>query len=427
MKKDIEQFIKECDECQRSKRTHEYRAPLSEVMEARFPFDFTSLDITGPYAETPRKNRYLLTFLDHFSRCAEAIPVHNISAELCARAYVTHVISLHGSGSWLLSDRGSNFPSSLFSEVCKILGVKQITTTAYHPQTNGALKRYHKTMHRGLSHYINAAGTSWDTLVPLYLMAYRSLPHSSTGFTPYYLLHGREMVIPTTQSLKPNVPLDEEKTDQAAKLENLKSSLRRAYKLVRENTRKSHAYNKRYYDRLAKARSFTAGDLVYVFCPAVKAGRSSKFHKAWSEPCQITAKKSDLNYEIVDHKGKKTEVHINRLKPAYNPRRWQELSASSSNKRRRRQKPRRVETEELVLRRRPLVIPNPATGDDQPTVAQPRRDSSQGLDTPADDTPVRAANNRDPDYETRDHRVPESSYKTHAMNLLLLALELDSF
>jgi transposase InsO family protein len=81
-----------------------------------------------------------------------------------------------------------------------MLGVKQITTTAYHPQTNGALERYHKTMHRGLSHYINAAGMNWDTLVPLYLMAYRSLPHSSTGFTPYYLLHGREMVTPTTKA-----------------------------------------------------------------------------------------------------------------------------------------------------------------------------------------------------------------------------------
>jgi hypothetical protein len=311
---------------------------------------------------------------------------------------VTHVISRHGSGSWLLTDRGSNLTSSFFREVCKILGVKQITTTAYHPQTNGALERYHKTMRRGLSHYINAAGTNWDTLVPLYLIAYRSMPHSSTGFTPYYLLHGREMVIPTTQSLNPNVPPDEP-TNQVAKLENLKSSLRRAYKLVRENTRKSHAYNKRYYDRLAKARSFRAGDLVYVFCPAVKAGRNSKFHKTWSEPCQITAMKSDLNYKIVDHKGKKIVVHINRLKHAYKPRRLQELSAPCSNKHRRRLKPRQIETEELALRPMPHVIPNPATGGDQPTNANPRRDSSRGLDTPAADTPVRAADNRDPDYE----------------------------
>jgi hypothetical protein len=63
MKEDLEQFLKECDECQRSKRTNEYRAPLAEEREALFPFDVKSLDITSPYAETPRKYRYLLTFL----------------------------------------------------------------------------------------------------------------------------------------------------------------------------------------------------------------------------------------------------------------------------------------------------------------------------------------------------------------------------
>jgi hypothetical protein len=154
-------------------------------------------------------------------------------------------------------------------------------------------------------------------------MAYRNVPHSVTAFTPYYLLHGREMFIPTTQSLKPNLPPDEEKTDLAARLEKLKSSLRRAYKLVRENTRKSHANNKRYYNRLTKARSFRASDLLYLFCSALNAGRTSKFHKAWTGPCQVTSKMSDLNYEIVDHKDKKTVVHVNRLKPAYSPRSWQ--------------------------------------------------------------------------------------------------------
>jgi hypothetical protein len=63
MKKDIEQFLKECDECQRSKRTNEYRAPPAEEREELFPFDVKSLDITAPYAETSRKYLYLLTFL----------------------------------------------------------------------------------------------------------------------------------------------------------------------------------------------------------------------------------------------------------------------------------------------------------------------------------------------------------------------------
>jgi hypothetical protein len=216
-------------------------------------------------------------------------------------------------------------------------------------------------MHRRLSHYINVVGTNWDTLVPLCLMEYRRMPLPSTDFTSYYLLHGREMFVPTTQSLKPNLNPDEERTDQAARLENVKSRLSRAYKLVRENTRKWHAYNKRYHDRLANAQSFTAGELVYLFCPAVKGGRSSNFHKAWCGPCQVTAKTSELNCGLVDNKSKKIVVHINRLKPSYNPRRWQELSAHSSNKCRMCQNPRQIDIEKLVFLPRPLVITNPAT------------------------------------------------------------------
>jgi hypothetical protein len=98
------------------------------------------------------------------------------------------------------------FYLDFFRDVCKILAVKQIATTAYHPQTNGALKRNHKTMHRRLSHYINGAGTNWDTLAPSIYGIYRSMNHSSTGINTYYLLHGREQVIPTTQRLKANYP-----------------------------------------------------------------------------------------------------------------------------------------------------------------------------------------------------------------------------
>jgi hypothetical protein len=137
------------------------------------------------------------------------------------------------------------------------------------------------------------------------------------------------------KNLRSNLPTEEVKTDLAARLENLKSGVRNAYKLARQNTYKSHASNKRYYDKRATARSFSAGDLLYLFCPAIKAGRSSKFHKLWMGPCRVTAKRSDLNYEIVDHNGKQTVVHINRLKPAHNQQSWQELCTPSRTKRRR--------------------------------------------------------------------------------------------
>ena len=169
---------------------YEYRAPMGKVRMPTFPFEITNLDICGPYHRSQSGNRFLLTFLDQFSKYAEAIPIPNTSAEVCVRANVTHIIARYGTGSILVTEQGTSFTSVFFRETCRIFGIKELHLSPLHPQANGAAEKYHKTMNQGLSHYLNASGTKWDTLIPLYLMAYRATPHGSTGFSPYYLLHG---------------------------------------------------------------------------------------------------------------------------------------------------------------------------------------------------------------------------------------------
>ena len=118
------------------------------------------------------------------------------------------------------------------------------------------------------------------------------------------------MVLPSTENLKA-------REDQ--RLENLKSSLRLAYRLAAKANRKSHMNNKRLYDRKAKPREFAVQDLVYLYNPALKPGLTRKFAKPWIGPCQNTKKISGLNYEIVHLKGKLQVVHVNRLKKSFNP------------------------------------------------------------------------------------------------------------
>jgi len=120
------------------------------------------------------------------------------------------------------------------------------------------------------------------------------------------------MVLPSTENLKAHLPKDNTDVDQG--LENLKSNLRLAYKLAAKTNRKSHLNNKRLYDRKAKSQESEVQDLVYLYNPALKPGLTRKFAKPWIGPCQITRKISELNYEIVDLKGKRQVVHINRLK-----------------------------------------------------------------------------------------------------------------
>jgi len=194
---------------------------------------------------------------------------------------VKHIIARHGTWSILVTVGSTSFTSVFFRETCKILGPKQLYTSALHPQSNGVAESWHKTLNQGLSHYVNASGTNWDTLIPLYFMAYRHTPHGSTGYSPYFLLHGREMVLPTTQDIRAKLSPKVKGTDYEGKLENLKSSLNLAYKMVRRNIRKSNETNRQYYERKAKKRSFKVNDWVYLFNPTRKRGECSTLKFLW--------------------------------------------------------------------------------------------------------------------------------------------------
>jgi hypothetical protein len=127
-------------------------------------------------------------------------------------------------------------------------------------------------------------------------------------------------MLPGSDDLRAKIP--KMPLDQDQRLQNPKSSLKLAYKAVGQSNRRSHLKNKRLYDRKAKNRSFETGDLVYLYSPAVKPGLTRKFHTAWSGSHRVTAKVTELNYEIVDQKGRNQVVHSNRLKP-YNGDEWE--------------------------------------------------------------------------------------------------------
>jgi hypothetical protein len=165
-------------------------------------------------------------------------------------------------------------------------------------------------------------------------MDYRATPNSVTGYSPFFLLHGREMEIPNNGNLKTRI--SSENLSQKRSLENLKASLNLAYKLVAKASRKAHQNNKRLYDRRAKVRNFEKNDLFYLYNPSKKPGLTRKFHKPWAGPFKIVKKISDLNYRIVDQNGIKQVVHVNRLKRAYNTEVWKPKFEHRTKKRRKR-------------------------------------------------------------------------------------------
>jgi hypothetical protein len=151
------------------------------------------------------------------------------------------------------------------------------------------------------------------------------------------------MVLPTTQDLKAKLTVEVRETDFVHRLENLKSTLQSAYKIVRENNCKSHDTNKRYYDQKGKERQFRPGEIVYLFNPARKPGQNSKFFFAWHEPYKVTARLSKLNYRVVNQHVKEFVVHLNRMKRAFKQGIWKEKERERCSRKQRERQPEREE------------------------------------------------------------------------------------
>jgi len=98
MRQGLETYVRKCDECHRRKQGREYTAPLGDVRQPTYALEITSMDICGPYPPTPRKNKYILTFIDYFTKYADAIPLTDMSVESCTRVFAAHVIARHGHG-----------------------------------------------------------------------------------------------------------------------------------------------------------------------------------------------------------------------------------------------------------------------------------------------------------------------------------------
>jgi transposase InsO family protein len=157
MNRDVEAYVKECESSSKLKVGKNPTAPLGELPETSYTFELTSLDIYGPYPEKKQGNRYLLTFIDNFSRYPDAIPLPRQDAPTVARALVTEIFSRLACLRNIASDIGTNFMSELFREMCELLQVKRINSS-FNPQMQGKVEKFQLGLNQSRSHYVNKYG-----------------------------------------------------------------------------------------------------------------------------------------------------------------------------------------------------------------------------------------------------------------------------
>ena len=193
LKKQVRAWAKTCLACQTSKIHRHTKAPLSTFKVPCRRFDHINVDLVGPLPPS-RGYTYLFTIVDRFTRWPEAIPLSDISAESCARALVNHWISRFGLPSEISSDRGAQFTSKLWQTMATLLGMQHIHTTAYHPQANGLVERFHRHMKSALR--ARLTGPRWCDELPWVLLGIRTAPKEDLHSSSAELVYGAPLTVP---------------------------------------------------------------------------------------------------------------------------------------------------------------------------------------------------------------------------------------
>jgi len=191
---DIRRYIKSCDQCQ--KRGKNKRIEPLHTIPVEQPFDRIGMDFVGPLPETARGNKYIIVAMDYLTKWPKAKALPDAKALSATNFFYEEIICRHGCPKVLLTDRGTHFVNELLDALCQQLGTKHSLSTAYHPQTNGLVERFNRTLCEALAKYANEEKDDWDLYIPSVLFAYRNMKHNTTKFEPFYLTYGRKATLP---------------------------------------------------------------------------------------------------------------------------------------------------------------------------------------------------------------------------------------
>ena len=189
-----------------------------------------------------------------------AVPTEKQDTETIARAFIEKIVLTYGTPQILQTDQGASFMSEVFRNTCKILKIKKIQSTAFHPESQGSIERSHCVLAEYLQHYISEDQTNWDLWVPFATYVYNTTQHSATGFTPFELLFGRPSTLPSALK-KPSEP-QYNFDDYASKL---RGWLQTVHQQTHKNLIESKGRSKDHYDKTAGQTKVQVGDKVLLF------------------------------------------------------------------------------------------------------------------------------------------------------------------
>lgn len=299
MRTDVLNHCKQCAPCQQAK-LQSVKPPLKNIPIGK-PWSTVAVDIL----EVPiskQGNRYLIVYQDYFTKWPEVYCCKNQTAETVEKS-LHDFISRFGPPERIHSDLGPNFESRLVKEVLAFYGVQKSHTTPYHPQGNGMVERFNRSLLRLLRTFVEDED-DWERFLAPLLYAYRTSKHSTTGFSPFEILFSRDPK-PLVSNLNNNWGYG---------LEDWRRLSKQKYEIVskkvEEHAEKLQQQQKRQYDKtVGREEELNIGDEVWL----KNVRKISKLSPNWNRGWIIIKSMSDQNVVIQREDGSQQKV-VNRAR-----------------------------------------------------------------------------------------------------------------
>lgn len=303
LKKDVEAFVKKCDDCQRYKYSIISKQPLTITSTATVAFQKVYLDLVGPIKPDCDNNSYILTIQCELSKFIECYPLPTKEALVVAKSFVEQFILRYGIPQDIVTDQGKEFLANVFQESCKLLGINTLNSTAYHHETLGALEKSHKHLGAYLRMQVSKHTDNWSTWVPYWCFAYNNTVHTETKYCPFELVFGKLSHIPSNlvENIDPLYNFHDYPYE-------LKYRIQTGCHEARNNLLESKTKRKQKFDKNCNSVSYNIGDKVLL----VNENASSKLDPLYIGPYEVV---KDVNPNIILNINEKhVTVHKNRVK-----------------------------------------------------------------------------------------------------------------
>jgi hypothetical protein len=307
MVKEIREYVRKCELCAKRKVGGDNKSPLNPIPPPEHVWQFMAMDILGPLTPSgPENHTYVLVMGEYLTRYITVASMPDSTAESIAKVFYRNIITRHGVPEMVLTEQGQNFLSKIMDCLYKQCGVEAIRTSAYRPQCDGMVERANRTLADIISCYVTNNPHTWTDFLDVAAFVYNTAVHSSTGYSPFYLMYGRE-------AREPDDLMPPARNRNLTDINMLFSQQwYDAIKIAKDRLIEAKEKQKFYYDRTAKRVNFAIGDRILFKQLAIVPG---KFNMRWEGPYTVVEKKSNVSYKIVSDDGKKLMVvHADRMK-----------------------------------------------------------------------------------------------------------------